>query len=330
VRRTGMVLAVALLAGAFLVRVAAFAQTASAAASPDWAYGVAPVGAPRAVAPVALPDDGSPKHVPESTEAFTLAQLRDGFAIADWFPADHPAPPEVVLKGRRPDVRACGLCHYPNGRGRPENAGLDGLAAEYIVQQLADFAHDRRRTAEPRKTNTALMAAIAKAMTPDEVAAAAVYFSSIPAKPWVRVVETATVPKTRLSSGLFVPLDGPETEPIGARLIEVPEHPALTDLRDDRAGFVVYAPVGSLARGEALVTTGGGRTTACAVCHGADLKGLGPVPGLAGRSASYAVRQLWDMKVGARHGIWSDLMKGVVANLTTDDMAAIAAYLASR
>jgi cytochrome c553 len=329
VRGTGLV-AVGLLAGALMLRISVVAQSVGTAGSPDWAYGVLPAAAPRPAAPPPQADDGLPKHVPESTEAFTLTQLRDSFAIADWFPADHSVAPDVVLKGRRPDVRACGLCHYPNGRGRPENAGLDGLAAEYIVQQMADFAHDRRRTAEPRKTNTALMAAIAKAMTPDEVAAAAVYFASIPPKPWVHVVETATVPKTRLSGGMFVPLDGTETEPIGARLIEVPEHPDLTDLRDDRAGFVIYAPVGSLARGETLVKTGGGRTTACAICHGADLKGLGPVPGLAGRSSSYAVRQLWDMKVRARHGIWSDLMTGVVANLTTDDMAAIAAYLASR
>jgi cytochrome c553 len=330
VRRTAMFLTPALLAGALLFRLSVLAQTVPTAASPDWAYGVTPAGAPRAASPAPPADDGAPRHVPESTAAFTLVQLRDAFAIADWFPADHPVAPDVVLKGRRPDVRACGLCHYPNGRGRPENAGLDGLAAEYIVQQMADFAHDRRTSAEPRKTNTAVMVNIAKAMTPDEVAAAAVYFSSIPAKPWVRVVETATVPRTRLSGGMFVPLDGSETEPIGARLIEVPEHPDLTDLRDDRAGFVVYAPVGSLARGAALVNTGGGRTIACAVCHGAALTGLGPVPRLAGRSPSYAVRQLWDMKTGARHGIWSDLMKGVVANLTTDDMAAIAAYLASR
>jgi cytochrome c553 len=268
--------------------------------------------------------------VPDSTQAFTLAQLRDSFAIADWFPGDHPAPPDIVMNGRRPDVRACGLCHYPNGRGRPENAALDGLSAEYIAQQMADFAHDRRKSSDARKTNTALMVNIAKSMTPGEVAAAAMYFSAIPRTKWIRVVESATVPKTRLSGGMFVPLGGSETEPIAGRLIEVPEHPDRTDLRDPRSGFVVYAPAGSIAGGEALVKGGNGKTTACAVCHGADLNGLGPVPGLAGRSPSYQVRQLWDMKTGARHGVWSELMKSVVANLTVDDMAAIGAYLASR
>jgi cytochrome c553 len=58
--------------------------------------------------------------------------------------------------------------------------------------------------------------------------------------------------------------------------------------------------------------------------------GLGPVPGIAGRSPSYMVRQLYDMQQGVRKGVWSDLMKPVVANLTDADMLAIAAYTASR
>jgi cytochrome c553 len=87
--------------------------------------------------------------------------------------------------------------------------------------------------------------------------------------------------------------------------------------------------VGSVKRGEALVTTGAGKTTPCGVCHGADLKGMGPVPGLAGRSPSYLVRQMNDMQQGNRIGIWSELMKPVVSKLNDEDMIAIAAYLAS-
>jgi cytochrome c553 len=65
------------------------------------------------------------------------------------------------------------------------------------------------------------------------------------------------------------------------------------------------------------------------VCHGTDLKGLGPVPGFAGRSPSYIVRQLWDIQQGTRKGTWSPLMRPVVEKLTQDDMIAIAAYAAS-
>ena len=324
---------------AFVLRVLIVAQ--SPAGPPAWAYGV-PSGTPASGggatgagpggagggAPV---DDGAPKHLSGSTQAFTLTQLRDAFNVADWYPGDHPAPPAVVMTGRRPDVRACGLCHYPNGKGRPENSSIAGLPVAYFEQTLADFKNGRRRSAEARKTNTNIMASIAKAMTDEEVRSAAEYFGALTAgAPWIRVVESATVPRTRLASGMFTPLDGRETEPLDDRIIEMPEHPVETELRDSRAGFVAYVPVGSVKRGEALVTTGGGRTTACGVCHGGDLNGLGPVPGIAGRSPSYEVRQLFDMQAGTRTGLWSALMKSVVAKLTTDDMLAIAAYLASR
>ena len=65
------------------------------------------------------------------------------------------------------------------------------------------------------------------------------------------------------------------------------------------------------------------------MCHGADLKGLGPVPGLAGRSPSYSARQMFDMQTGARNGLWADLMKPVVAKLTEEDLINISAYTAS-
>jgi cytochrome c553 len=120
------------------------------------------------------------------------------------------------------------------------------------------------------------------------------------------------------------------TESIGRRIIETPEDLERTELRDAASGFVAYVPVGSIAKGEALVAGAAGKTTACGICHGVDLKGLGPVPGLAGRSPSYIVRQLYDIQHGVRNGAWTELMKSVVAQLTEEDMVAIAAYTASR
>ena len=75
---------------------------------------------------------------------------------------------------------------------------------------------------------------------------------------------------------------------------------------------------------------GASKTVSCGVCHGVDLKGLGPVPAIAGRSPSYIMRQLWDLKQGTRKGVWSPLMKPIVENLTQEDMLSIAAYVASR
>ncbi len=304
------------------------AAPAAASAAPAAPAGGRRGGAARGAAPA--PDE-TQRHLPGSSLAFTVTQIRDGFGPADWYPGDHPQMPDVVAHGRRPDVRACALCHYPNGKGRPENAGVAGLPPSYFMQTIADFRSDARKSADMRKANTTVMATIAKGMTDDEIKAVAEYFSSMKWTPWIKVVETKTVPKTRVAGGMFLKLEGSETEPIGQRIIEVPDDTERTEvLRDPHSGFTAYAPIGSIKKGEALVATGGGKTTQCAVCHGSDLKGLGPVPGIAGRSPSYLVRQLYDMQQGTRKGIWSDLMKPVVAKLTNDDMLAIAAYTASR
>jgi cytochrome c553 len=311
-------------------------QHKSAEPPPPWAYGFASYAPASAstppAAPPTFPDDGTLKHLPGSTLAFTITQIRDFFGPADWFPGDHPEMPEIVAHGRKPDVRACAMCHYPNGKGRPENAGISGLPYIYFVQTMADFKNGARKTSDPRKTNTDLMASYAAAMTDDQVKAAAQYFSAIKWTPWIKVVETDVVPKTRIAIGMFLALEGGEKEPIGRRIIELPEKTEATEvLRDPRSGFIAYAPFGTIKKGEALVTkAGGSKTTQCAICHGADLQGLGPVPGIAGRSPSYVVRQLYDMQNGFRTGVWTDLMKPVVSKLSTDDMLAIAAYLASR
>ncbi|PYR07644.1 MAG: cytochrome C-binding protein, partial [Acidobacteria bacterium] len=250
------------------------------------------------------------KQLPGSTLSFTRQQISDGFGPADWFPEDHPPMPDIVAHGKRPDARACGLCHYPNGKGRQENAGVSGLPVSYFIQQMNDFREGLRKSAEPRKANTNAMIAIAKAMTPEEIKVSAEYFGKMKWTPWIKVVETGTVPKMVSRGGIWIPVEGNEKEPIGMRIIETPQDPERTEiLRDPRSGFIAYVPAGSVKKGEALVNTGGsGRTEACGVCHGAELQGLGPVPGIAGRSPSYIVRQMFDMQAGARHGEWADLM----------------------
>ena len=197
---------------------------------------------------------------------------------------------------------------------------------------MADFKNGLRKSSDPRKANTNNMIRFAANMTDGEVKASAIYFSSMKWTPWIRVVETSRVPKTRVQFGMFLKLEGNDTEPLGERIVESPEDAERTELlRDPHSGFIAYVPVGSIKKGEGLVLRGrGGKTAACATCHGADLMGLGPVPGIAGRSPSYLVRQLYDMQAGNRHGEWTALMKPVVEKLTSDDMIAIAAYTSSR
>jgi cytochrome c553 len=235
-----------------------------------------------------------------------------------------------VSHGKRPAARACGLCHYPNGKGRPDNAAVAGLPHEYIVQQLDDFRSERRRSADARREPTREMARIAKALTEDEIRDSAAYFSSMKWTPWITVVETERIPAMRLSGNMFQPVGDGTTEPIGRRVVEAPADLQATLYRNPRSGFVAYVPVGSRERGEALVTHGRGKTVPCVTCHGIDLAGVGPVPGIAGRSPSYLARQLYDFQQGARNGTGAALMKPVVAGLDEEDILAIVAYVSSR
>ncbi|HEU4620249.1 MAG TPA: c-type cytochrome [Gammaproteobacteria bacterium] len=316
-----------------------------------WAYAVgpaAPAPAPSANAPGSAQGAGTPAAVPTAAAApapapryslpggartFTLAEIANRFGPADWYPADHPAMPKIVAAGRmEAGIWACGLCHYPNGKGRPENAALAGLPKDYIVQQLHDFGAGLRGSAEPRKANTGLMIGFARAMTEDEIQQAAEYFSSMRWTPWIEVVETDTVPKTRLSGGMHLRVDGPNagTEPIGRRIIESPRDTEHTErLRDPRSDFIAYVPPGSVEKGKGLATTGGTTTIACVICHGQDLGGLALVPPLRGRSPSYIARQLYDFQQGTRHGTWAPLMAAVVKRLTSEDIVDLSAYIAS-
>jgi cytochrome c553 len=274
---------------------------------------------------------------------YSLVDIRDGSNVIDWFPGDHPPMPDVVKHGPAKlgnAKRGCASCHLPTGKGRPENAQPVALPATYFLRQMHDFRNGLRRTADPRKPNTNTMIDLARAMTDEEMQQAADYFGAMKWTPWIRVVETNLVPKTRIVGNLFLPLEKARTEPIGTRIIEVPEDEEQSETyRNPRSGFVAYAPIGSLKKGEDLVTTGGmkvvgnkivqGKTTACGTCHGMDLMGVADVPPLAGRSPSYLVRQIWDIQQGTRNGASAQLMKLVVANLNEDDMVAIGAYLAS-
>jgi cytochrome c553 len=222
-------------------------QAAPPANLPRWAYGYPEPGSTPPPPATPAKDDGSPKTLEGSAGKFTLSQIRDGFGPADWHPGDHPQMPDIVAHGRKDaNIRACSLCHYPNGKGRAENAPVSGLPVAYFVQQMHDYRNGLRKSADPKKGNTNTMIGIAKGMTDDEINAAAAYFGSMKWTPWIKVVESRTVPKTRIAGGLFVGLPGGDTEPLGQRIIEMPADNAREALRDPRSGFVAYVPVGSI------------------------------------------------------------------------------------
>lgn len=276
------------------------------------------------------PPDDKPNQLVGSNAAFSWKQARDLFFAPDWHPDDHPAMPEIVASGRKPEVRACGSCHRVEGTGGPENASLAGLPVNYFVQQIADLKSGARKLSGPERPSTQFMMASAKGITDAEALAAAEYFSALKPKRIIKVVESETIPKTGPSRLFWVKSSEGGTEPLGRRIVEMPDDVDQFELRDSRATFTAYVPAGSLAKGEALAKTGGsGITIACNSCHGPELKGVDAIPSIAGRSPTYLVRQLNEFQRSGRVGSASAPMKQIVENLSQDDMICVAAYAAS-
>ena len=258
----------------------------------------------------------------------SAASIPPGLPDLDWHPEDRRGTlPDIVRFGKQ-GVRQCTLCHLPDGSGRPENAPVSGYHPTYFMQQMQDYRDGLRQSADPRKANTNTMIGFAKATTREEDMAAAQYFARQPYPRRIKVVESKTAPKVRLQGGMHMPVPADEwggmvAIPAG-EIVEIPDDNLRAEARDTRMTWTAYVPPGTLNRGRQLAAT-----YQCATCHGANLEGLGPVPALAGRSPSYATRQLFDMKTGARRGPWAELMKPIVSSLSVPDMAAVSAFAAS-
>jgi cytochrome c553 len=304
---------------------AAGAYAQQPAAKPlAWAY---PVPDPP---PAAAPDNG-PKRLPGSTKSYTQAQIDDQFKPPDWFPEEHSPLPRVVETGIQ--AQACGSCHLMSGLGHPESAGLAGLPVAYMIRQMEDFKNNLRRDPEAHSQSlrAARMNIIAAGLPEEEMRKAVAWFATLKPAVWYKVVEATTVPKTWVNGGrMRLPSPAGGDEPLGNRIITLPQDPARVELRDPHSGFIAYVPIGSIKRGEELVTKGGaGKTIACDTCHGEGLKGLGDVPRLAGVHPIYVIRQLYDIQIGANTSTAAAQMKQVVEKLSEDDMIAIAAYTAT-
>jgi cytochrome c553 len=264
------------------------------------------------------------KSVEGSTKKYTPQEIDNLLSPPDWFPEAHKPAPGIVQKGHGAAL-ACGSCHLMSGLGHPESADLTGFTADYIVQQMLDFKNGTRK-------DYARMNGISKEVSDQEAREAAEWFASLPRKKWSRVVEAAMVPKTFVGQGRMRFLDPKDKgmEPIGNRIITLPENQELARLRDPRSGFVSYVPPGSIAKGKALAETGGGnKTIACNICHGDGMKGLAQVPRIAGLHPIYVARQLHLFKDGGRAGADAALMKKPVMQLTDEDILNISAYVGS-
>jgi cytochrome c553 len=302
---------------ALVTRLEAQAPLTVPAGLPDWAFNI-----PDKVQPTAIRPEGVVK-APGSKKEYDAAKIAGNANPPDWFPDEHPALPRSV--GGGPGITtACGSCHLMSGQGHSESADLAGMPAEYIIRQMSYYKAGTRK-------DDARMGPIAQATSDDDVRQAAEYFAALKPNVFVKVIETATPPKTFIATaGRHRQLhpDG-GTEPIGHRILQVPADPFRTEIRDPHSGFIAYVPPGSIARGDALARGPAGKTVQCSLCHGEGLKGLGEVPRLAGLQPLYVARQLFDMRHGSSAGKAAALMKAVVANLSDDDIIALSAYVAS-
>jgi cytochrome c553 len=289
------------------------AQTLSLPAGlPDWAFNI-----PDKIQPSAVRPEGVVR-VDGSAKEYNAAAIAGNANPPDWFPDEHgPAPRSV--KGGAGITMACGSCHLMSGQGHPESADLAGMPAEYLIRQMEYYKAGMRK-------DDARMGPISKSISDEDVRQAAEYFASLKPRIFVKVIESASPPRTFVATAgrhrQLHPTGG--TEPIGRRILEIPENPFGTEIRDPHAGFIAYVPPGSIAKGEALVNSG-----ECRLCHGDNLQGLGEVPRVAGLQPLYVARQLFDLQYGSSAGKAAALMKRAVTNLSEDDVIGISAYLGS-
>jgi cytochrome c553 len=268
-----------------------------------------------------------PQKLDGSKLSFTQEQLDNLSVAIDWFPEQRAPMPRIVRDGSTNGGFACATCHLANGMGHPESGDIQGLTLQYFIQAMEDYRTGVRK--DPIR-----MTAIGKATSEQDVREAAAWFATLkPVPRWSIVEERAMVPKTYLGQGRmrFIDKDAPGMEPIGNRIIVVPEDVRKAIQRDPRpgAGFISYVPPGSLARGKALAAGGDGKTLDCTICHGVGLKGTGDVPRLANVHPIYLVRQLYNFQTGANNSAGAQLMKRVVEKLTDEDIVALAAYAGS-
>jgi cytochrome c553 len=288
---------------------------AAPAAGLDWAF---PGSGPK---PPALPGT-QVYHLPGASRSFTEADLRDQTRALDWFPDEHPPAPRAVLAGEG-KAWACGYCHLVSGAGRSENAQLRGQPASYIEEQVRAFAAGARRPVDPGYAPSNLMAAAARAISPADLHAAAVYFAALEPQRHAQVIEAATIPHAE-PEGFLYRFDNGARERLGNRIVEGATDAERHRMHDPHEQSLAYVPEGAIARGALLANHGTAQFAPCASCHTANFVGIG------GESPTYIVRQLAGFRAGTRNDPGAAPMQAVAARLTDAQILDLAAYVGSR
>jgi cytochrome c553 len=290
----------------------------AAAPSPPWPFpGYGNTG------PDVPPNPARILRLPKSPVTFTEPDLHGMARAIDWFPAAHPPAPAAVLRKGAGDAYPCGYCHLADGSGRPENARLQGLPVAYILAQVAAFASGARRAASADYVPTQYMAAVAHAVSADDLRQAATYFSGFEPQSHTEIVEAEAIPAATPWRFVYR-FDPSHTEPLGQRIVEGPTDPDRFELRDPGTHIIAYVPRGAIARGQAIAQHGLPGVPACETCHGAALGGI------AGASPTYLARQLMAFRAKTRNDPAAAPMQAVAAPLTDAQIIDATAYVASR
>jgi cytochrome c553 len=304
---------------AIMRRLLAFAAMIAVAAAPlpQW-----PFPGPGDAEPAGKPDATKIVHLVGSDVTFHEADFNGMARAIDWFPASHPPAPDVVLREGGGDAYPCGYCHLAGGQGRPENARLQGLPDDYIIEQVTAFANGSRRSAAADYLPTQYMAKVAHAVSASDLKAAAAYFSQIEPQSNTRVVEAASIPAAT-PRGFVYRFDPSRREALGNRIMEGPEDPERFERRDPGTPYVAYVPVGAISRGQAIAERGAAGGPACESCHGTALVGI------AGASPSFLARQLMGFRTKTRNDASAAPMQAVAEGLTDAQIIDVAAYVGS-
>ena len=98
---------------------------------------------------------------------------------------------------------------------------MAGLPVNYVIQQMRDYRSGARKSLYRRHNSMLLSATHA---TEEEVRAAAEYYAAIEPVKWVTVIEAEMAPETYVGPGNMRHAEpGGGMEPIGLRIIEIPE-----------------------------------------------------------------------------------------------------------
>ena len=293
---------------------------------PEWAYTPPP---PAGSPPPPSRSAGRRQRrfsIAGTDKTMTRGALRGVKEIPDWYPGDRQRSDAAIVRDGKEGVRACGFCHLADGTGRPENAPVNSLHVAYFIQQMQDYKNGLRKSADPRKKNTNNMIAFAKEATDEEIKAAAEYFAA-PALPEAHQGHRVAHGPEGASPGRDAHGD-PQTKAAAWSRSATRSSRCRTTTCAPRRVTRTWARPRTCRQG---AQQGQGARREVSVHHlpRPEPGRARPRAGLAGRSPSYMMRQLFDMKVGARRGPWFDLMKPIVDSMSVQDLLALSAYAGS-